>query len=454
MTDPNRLSGWTKFFLVLLRLAIGWHFFFEGWEKLSSYSSPSAPGWERFSLNPTPLPPERKDRWWSAEPYLLESKGPFAPFFQKVAGDSIIDRVAKPAGDEDQPLPPALERDWDAYLDYFTDYYDLDSAQQEQARNKLDQRKAQVRFWLFEKVTGGQTTQDRVADYRKWVEEARNLEPEETGVIGPDEVRKKITDPQGPKAKAARLRRQLFNELFEQYQEMKKALLTVLTQEQGKERVAAESLPPSLWYWHWTWLGESERRASRNNEEEPFRPPFWTWSRLEWMNFLTRYGLTLVGILLVVGLFTRTACVAGALFLLTFYLAMPALPWLLESPRAEGHYFFVNKNIIEMLALLALATTRSGRWLGLDALVQLLNPWRWRGDPAPRPRAPALGAGLPTPPKPALGAGLPTPPKPRPEPPRPREAVPPHRPETPTNYPYPPIELPQSPHKKEPPHGP
>jgi len=68
--------------------------------------------------------------------------------------------------------------------------------------------------------------------------------------------------------------------------------------------------------------------------------------------------------------------VAGALFLLLFFLAMPPFPGWPENPRAEGHYLFINKNIIEMLALLALATTRSGRWVGLDGLVQFLSPRR------------------------------------------------------------------------------
>ncbi len=66
------------------------------------------------------------------------------------------------------------------------------------------------------------------------------------------------------------------------------------------------------------------------------------------------------------------------LLLLTFFLAMPPLPGWPESPRAEGHYLFINKNIIEMLALLALATTRSGRWVGLDSLLQFLRPQRWQ----------------------------------------------------------------------------
>src|SRR5262249_41147804 len=95
----------------------------------------------------------------------------------------------------------------------------------------------------------------------------------------------------------------------------------------------------------------------------------------------------LIGIGLILGLLTRPACVGGAMFLFMFYLAMPPLLGVPDNPRAEGHYFLINKNIIEMLALLALATTASGRWLGLDGLVQFLYPWRWR---ARTPRAEAF----------------------------------------------------------------
>ena len=113
----------------------------------------------------------------------------------------------------------------------------------------------------------------------------------------------------------------------------------------------------------------------------PPEPPAVT-TNLDRINFVTRWGLTIVGACLIIGLFTRTNCVAGSAFLLLFYLAMPSLPWLPLNPRAEGHYLFINKNIIEMIALLTLATTQSGKWVGVDGLVQFLNPFR-RRKPAP-----------------------------------------------------------------------
>ena len=39
------------------------------------------------------------------------------------------------------------------------------------------------------------------------------------------------------------------------------------------------------------------------------------------------------------------------------------------NPRAEGHYFIVSKNLVELIACMVIATTPNGHWIGLDALV-------------------------------------------------------------------------------------
>ena len=50
------------------------------------------------------------------------------------------------------------------------------------------------------------------------------------------------------------------------------------------------------------------------------------------------------------------------------YLSMPPWPGLPPNPKAEGHYFIVSKNLIELIACLVIATTPNGHWIGLDAL--------------------------------------------------------------------------------------
>ena len=135
--------------------------------------------------------------------------------------------------------------------------------------------------------------------------------------------------------------------------------------------------------------------ANARPSADPIQTSFRSMTALEWTDWTTRWGVFLVGVCLLLGLFSRSACVVGAGFLLMFYLSMPPLPGLPDNPKAEGTYLFINKNLIEMLALLTLATTASGRWVGLDGLLYCLNPFRWgrstqperSGRPGPRASA-------------------------------------------------------------------
>ena len=97
--------------------------------------------------------------------------------------------------------------------------------------------------------------------------------------------------------------------------------------------------------------------------QQPVTP---AWTMLRIADRCTMYGLTVLGILLIAGLFTRCAAFAGAGLLFSFYLAMPPLPGIPELPGPE-HSLIVNKNLIEVIALLAIAALPTGRWFGVDA---------------------------------------------------------------------------------------
>ena len=92
------------------------------------------------------------------------------------------------------------------------------------------------------------------------------------------------------------------------------------------------------------------------------------WSMVRVSDTLTIAGLTVLGICLIAGLFTRFSAVMAAVMLFSFYLAMPPLPGL-PPPPGPDHSLFVNKNLIEVFALLAIAALPSGYWFGLDAFV-------------------------------------------------------------------------------------
>jgi len=86
----------------------------------------------------------------------------------------------------------------------------------------------------------------------------------------------------------------------------------------------------------------------------------------DWIDFVMKWGLTAIGSLLLLGLFTPYAAIAAALQLTMFYLASPPWPGL-PAATLGGHYLYVDRNLIELIAAGAIAATGSGRWAGLDA---------------------------------------------------------------------------------------
>ena len=86
-------------------------------------------------------------------------------------------------------------------------------------------------------------------------------------------------------------------------------------------------------------------------------------------DLITMWGLTIVGALLIVGLFTRLASLAGIAFILLFYLCNPPFIGYFYSVPTEGSYLIVNKNLVELCALVVIFVTGSGRFAGLDRIL-------------------------------------------------------------------------------------
>lgn len=76
-----------------------------------------------------------------------------------------------------------------------------------------------------------------------------------------------------------------------------------------------------------------------------------------------------VGLLLLLGVFTRIAAVAGILLLLLFYLAHPPLHGYSASTMG-GTYWLVNYNLVEIAGLLVVFNIPTSRFFGLDNLLQ------------------------------------------------------------------------------------
>ncbi len=85
---------------------------------------------------------------------------------------------------------------------------------------------------------------------------------------------------------------------------------------------------------------------------------------------LNIYGLTLVGFSMIIGLLSRYAKMAAILLLLFYYAAHPPLITAEYLFPGEGDYLWINKNLIEMLAVSVLLVFPTGHIIGVDRLIQ------------------------------------------------------------------------------------
>jgi len=98
------------------------------------------------------------------------------------------------------------------------------------------------------------------------------------------------------------------------------------------------------------------------------------------VNQMNIWGLMAIGLGLILGCFTRLASAAGISLILLYYACNPLLVGYYYSIPLEGNYLIVNKNLVEMAALVLIAVTSSSRYVGFDrVLYKLLCACRRHG---------------------------------------------------------------------------
>ena len=87
---------------------------------------------------------------------------------------------------------------------------------------------------------------------------------------------------------------------------------------------------------------------------------------LTFSDYLNMWGLTLVGVSLVFGLFSRYGALVGMGLIMMYYLFAPPLVGLEYGKPNEGSYIVVNKNLIEACALWVLYVFPTSQYIGID----------------------------------------------------------------------------------------
>lgn len=109
-------------------------------------------------------------------------------------------------------------------------------------------------------------------------------------------------------------------------------------------------------------------------DSKGFLAPFYHWMAsdpnvLKVVDVLNEWGLVLIGLGLVLGVFTRMAILSGMLLLAFYYLSHPPFVGLSYALPSEGSYFIIDKVVIEFIALGVLYLFPTSRVIGIDRLI-------------------------------------------------------------------------------------
>lgn len=379
MSDLTRFSSAAVVLLVALRLGIGWQLLYEGLWKIHSQKTP------------TP---------WTSEGYLKNSQGPMRNVFRALTGDP---------DDLQWMNADVVAARWDSWRNRFASHYRLDDRQKSRLNQMVDGASAfvaplevlppEVDFKAAR--VDGTVTFDSGARLLK-VDGKKHLMPAEKQALeeqvadkeGPeyDAYRKALSDAFARSSRLSAKERMrahlvgnpenaglidgriseldLYRQMVDRYQQ-KLAKADVAFEFDHLTRVWSDTRSKSGEVSGPVKAIDAALRADAMemlSVEQLHRGPLAEpWSALKVVDVMTIAGLTVLGGLLVVGLGTRFAALSAAFMVFGFYMAMPPFPGVPEAPGPE-HSFIVNKNLIEVLALLALAYIPTGQWFGLDSV--------------------------------------------------------------------------------------
>ena len=156
--------------------------------------------------------------------------------------------------------------------------------------------------------------------------------------------------------------------------------LNLLAPDYSYYQLVSLSLLRILVGWHLLYEGMAKLANSNWTSAAYLLDSKWLFSGLaEWMvtnprllslvDTLNIWGLTLIGLSLMLGLLSRWGSIAGACLLVLYYLFHPPLVGLEYSKPPEGSYLIVDKNLVEACALFVLAMFPTSHITGLDRFI-------------------------------------------------------------------------------------
>lgn len=87
------------------------------------------------------------------------------------------------------------------------------------------------------------------------------------------------------------------------------------------------------------------------------------------VDFINIWGLTLVGLLLILGLFERMGYIGATAFLALFFLSHPPILNAAYLLPPEGSYLWIDKNLVMLAATVVLFWFPTAEKIGLDRII-------------------------------------------------------------------------------------
>jgi thiosulfate dehydrogenase [quinone] large subunit len=107
----------------------------------------------------------------------------------------------------------------------------------------------------------------------------------------------------------------------------------------------------------WTSIGYLENAQTFTNFFQWFATP----ENIGWVNFVNEWGLTLLGVSLILGIGVRLSSFLGVLLMMLYYFPI------LNFPHPDIHSYIIDDHVIYALILLYFGFARVGRIYGLDS---------------------------------------------------------------------------------------
>ncbi len=107
--------------------------------------------------------------------------------------------------------------------------------------------------------------------------------------------------------------------------------------------------------------------ATAQGQLKPFFTLLIGESVIGWVDALNIIALLVVGATFLLGFWERFGAIVGIGLLALYYLAHPPFPWLAQL-NVEGNYWFVNKNLIELIGCILIFYHPTGHFFGLESL--------------------------------------------------------------------------------------